>query len=107
DDVDGVVCQLVCETTSDGMVQLQQTLRERLRRRSPISGSREPGSRGPKIRGTAELQLSCAELLLGSLRGLGVLGGFSLWYSREPEGLRCVGALGMQRPWGAWSSDGA
>lgn len=26
--------------------------------------------------------------------------GYSLWYSREPEGLRCVGALGMQRPWG-------
>ncbi len=33
--------------------------------------------------------------------------GYSLRYSTEPEGLRCEGALGMQRPRGAWSSDGA
>lgn len=47
-------------------------------------------------------------LLLHSLRGLGVLGGcIPCGKAGSLRGLRRVGALGMQRPWGAWSSDGA
>lgn len=53
----------------------------------------------------------CVELLLlllHSLRGLGVLGGcIPCGKAGSLRGLRRVGALGMQRPWGAWSSDGA